>query len=65
MVAGAARGNLMSITNREDRIREEAFLLWNAAGRPEGGAEEYWLQAEKAIDEVDRRFEREAKRGEV
>lgn len=40
--------------NREQRIREEAHLLWNADGRPDGKADEYWLAAEKVIDDQDR-----------
>jgi hypothetical protein len=55
----------MSDTGREDRIREEAFLLWNADGRPEGRAEEYWRRAERTIDEMDRLTTREAKRGDL
>jgi hypothetical protein len=55
----------MPNTSREDRIREEAFMLWNADGRPEGRAEEYWRQAEKAIDEVDKLTTREDRRGDL
>jgi len=40
--------------NRQDRIREDAFLLWNADGRSEGKADEYWFRAEKTIDGLDR-----------
>ena len=40
--------------NRDQRIREEAHLLWNADGRPDGKADEYWLAAEKVIDDQDR-----------
>jgi len=29
------------------RIRERAFGLWEAAGCPDGRAEEFWCQAEK------------------
>ena len=55
----------MSESSREDRIREEAYLLWTAEGRPEGRAEEYWLRAEKRIDEIDRLADREDQRGEM
>jgi hypothetical protein len=40
--------------SREQRIREEAHLLWNAEGRPEGKPDDYWLAAEKVIDHQDR-----------
>jgi Protein of unknown function (DUF2934) len=33
----------------EERIRERAYDLWERAGRPEGRAVEYWLQAEREI----------------
>jgi len=29
----------------EARIREHAFMLWEAAGCPEGRAEEFWQRA--------------------
>jgi hypothetical protein len=33
--------------NLQDRIREHAFLLWEAAGCPEDRAEEFWRRAEE------------------
>jgi hypothetical protein len=33
--------------SREERIRLRAYLLAEAAGFPEGRADEFWLQAEK------------------
>ena len=35
--------------NREQRIRERAYQLWDQDGRPEGRAEEYWHRA-RAIE---------------
>ena len=35
--------------HQEQRIREEAHLLWKAAGRPDGKADEYRLVAEKGL----------------
>ena len=32
------------------RIEERAYQLWDAAGRPEGEAEKYWLEAEAALE---------------
>ena len=51
--------------NREQRIREEAHLLWNADGRPEGKADEYWYKAEKVIDDQDKVAKEEAQREEM
>jgi hypothetical protein len=31
-------------------IRERAYLMWEADGRPDGGSEEYWHRARERID---------------
>ena len=33
------------------KIEEHAYSLWEADGRPEGRALEYWLRAEQAVTE--------------
>jgi hypothetical protein len=33
----------------EQRVRERAHAIWEAAGRPAGKEEEHWLQAETEI----------------
>ena len=33
----------------EQRIRERAYALWEADGRPEGKADEYWERAREMI----------------
>jgi len=33
----------------EDRIRELAYLKWEAAGYPSGDGVEFWLQAEEEL----------------
>ncbi len=35
--------------NLEQRIRERAHSLWEADGRPEGRADEYWERARALI----------------
>ena len=35
----------------EHRIRERAYHLWDADGRPEGRAEEYWERAKEAMND--------------
>ena len=41
------------ITERENRIRERAHALWEAAGRPEGQDEYFWSKAEDQINGED------------
>ncbi len=46
---------MMSDTNedRETRIRERAYTLWEEDGRPEGRADEYWARARRIIESED------------
>jgi hypothetical protein len=41
----------MSEPNREERIRQRAFEIWERKGRLEGSQAEDWSQAEREIDE--------------
>ena len=36
-------------TNESRDTAERAYLIWEQAGRPDGKALEYWLQAEAAL----------------
>lgn len=36
-------------SEREQRIRELAYTLWEQAGGPPGGADEYWYEAERQL----------------
>ena len=36
-------------SEREQRIRELAYTLWERAGGPTGGADEYWYEAERQL----------------
>ena len=38
------------MTDRNDRIRELAYLLWLEEGCPEGQAERHWQAAETLLD---------------
>jgi hypothetical protein len=42
-----------SLTMEEDQqaIRERAHQLWEAAGRPEGKEDHFWLEAERQLKE--------------
>ena len=35
--------------DREQRLRELAYQLWEQAGYPHGRADEFWLAAEKLL----------------
>jgi hypothetical protein len=45
---------LVMADDREERIRALAYELWVAAGRPEGGADEFWYEAERRLKTEDR-----------
>ncbi|TSD85889.1 DUF2934 domain-containing protein [Mycobacterium sp. KBS0706] len=35
--------------DRDERIRRRAYGIWEALGRPEGGHQQHWTQAEAEI----------------
>jgi hypothetical protein len=37
--------------DREELIRERAYLLWQADGAPEGRADEYWHRARELMED--------------
>ena len=37
------------MSDREDRIRQKAYALWEADGRPEGRHEDHWVQAREIV----------------
>jgi hypothetical protein len=39
--------------NREQRVRETAYHLWEKAGRPIGEADRHWQMAERLADEAE------------
>lgn len=40
--------------NTDDRIRERAYEIWEAAGRPEGREVEHWKQASEDVTHFDK-----------
>jgi hypothetical protein len=44
---------LLNAPARHDRIRQRAYLLWEADGRPHGRDQEYWQRAEALISVED------------
>jgi hypothetical protein len=40
-------------TDREEKIRERAHLIWEREDRPEGRDAEHWAQAQREIENED------------
>ena len=40
-------------TSKNQRVREQAYLIWLDEGRPEGRDKEHWERAEQIIDRMD------------
>jgi Protein of unknown function (DUF2934) len=34
---------------RDEKVRERAYAIWEREGRPEGGAERHWAEAEEEL----------------
>ena len=49
--------------NRDERIRAKAHDLWEAAGRPDGRAEDHWAEAERLVEAEAHEKERKKERG--
>jgi hypothetical protein len=41
------------MTDRERRIRERAYLIWEHEGQPEGQADRHWQEAERELDALE------------
>lgn len=41
---------MSDMSEREKRVLERAYHLWEEAGCPEGRDQEFWRQAEREID---------------
>jgi hypothetical protein len=39
------------MTQQDDKIRDRAYALWEAAGSPEGDDQRFWHQAERELAE--------------
>jgi len=51
-------------SDREERIRQRAYKLWEEAGRPEGTAQEHGNRAALDLDREDGAIHRESIAGE-
>ena len=49
----AAQGRRGGMDDREQRIREIAYFLWEQEGYPDDRAEEHWAAAEAVVDAQD------------
>lgn len=45
---------------QEDMIREAAYAIWEAEGRPNDRADEHWRMAEESLRAADIRFAQDA-----
>ncbi len=43
----------------QQRIRDEAYRLWEEAGRPEGEADSFWHAAKVAVDQAEAKLDKE------
>ena len=57
VVKGAPSLGEQNMNNNEQMIREQAYELWDHAGRPDGRSDEFWFAARAE-------FEREEETGE-
>ncbi len=51
-------------SDREERIRQRAYGLWEEAGRPEGAAQDHWDRAAQDLDSEAAEIERAGAAGE-
>ena len=51
-------------SDREERIRQRAYRLWEEAGRPEGDAQDHWERAAQDLDREDAEIQRAGAAGE-
>jgi hypothetical protein len=49
--SGAALAGKGVMTDREDRMRERAYQIWEEQGRPEGRDLEHWHEAARQLHE--------------
>jgi hypothetical protein len=42
----------MTGKTREEQIRYRAYLIWLAAGKPDGRDEDHWKEAEAIVDQI-------------
>ena len=45
-------------SEREERIRQRAYRLWEEAGQPEGAAQDHWDRAAQDLDREDAEIQR-------
>jgi hypothetical protein len=58
------RADTARTSDREERILQRAYRLWEEAGRPEGAAEDHWERAAQDLDREDAEIQRAGAAGE-
>jgi Protein of unknown function (DUF2934) len=56
--------DLARSSDREERIRQRAYKLWEEAGRPEGAAQDHWERAAQDLDREEAEIQRADAAGE-
>jgi hypothetical protein len=49
----------------EDKIRARAYAIWEREGKPEGGAERHWAQAQEELQAEEEQGQAEAPAAEA
>ena len=58
------KADIARISDREERIRQRAYRLWEEAGQPEGAAQDHWERAAQDLDREDAEIQRAGAAGE-
>ena len=57
-MSSEGKRDIPSNSDREERIRQRAYRLWEEAGRPDGSAQEHWDRAAQDLDREDAEIQR-------
>jgi hypothetical protein len=60
----SAKTDIVRTSDRDERIRQRAYRLWEEAGRPEGAAQDHWDRAAQDLDREDAEIQRAGAAGE-
>ena len=58
------KADIARTPDREERIRQRAYRLWEEAGRPEGASQDHWDRAAQDLDREDAELTRAGAAGE-
>ena len=60
----STKAGVIDSAEREERIRQRAYRLWEESGRPEGAAQDQWERAAQDLDREDAEIRRAGTAGE-